>query len=103
MYRYLFAIAGCVIVAVFYIRFMSHSNMESMNIRFDNTQMKKSIEDARIKIPLFLDRINNDLYFIYKNIRPKLSVTSTSTSTSGSTRSRNRGNMRIRNMRDLRS
>ena len=103
MYRYLFAIAGCVIVAVFYIRFMSHSNMESMNIRFDNTQMKKSIEDARIKIPPFLDRINNDLYFIYKNIRPKLSVTSTSTSTSGSTRSRNRGNMRIRNMRDLRS
>tara|TARA_B100001142_G_scaffold323479_2_gene373632 strand:+ start:1387 stop:1638 length:252 start_codon:yes stop_codon:yes gene_type:complete len=82
--------------------------MESMNIRFDNTQMKKSIEDARIKIPSFLDRINNDLYFIYKHIRPKLSVTSTSGITSGSTstseitRGRNRVNRRIRNMRNLR-
>jgi hypothetical protein len=100
MYRYLFAIAGCVIVVIF---LLYHSNIEPMKIRFDNTHMKQSIEDSREKILKFLDRINNDLYFIYKNIRPKLSVTSTSTSTSGSTRSRNRGNMRIRNMRDLRS
>jgi hypothetical protein len=104
MYRYLFAIAVCVIVAVFFVRVISHSNMESMNIRFDNTQMKKSIEDARIKIPTFLDRIYEDIVFIYEDIRPKLTSPGvTSTSTSRNTRSRNRSNMNIRNIRDLRS